>query len=82
MKINSKDLRVQEGEKFKLKKLPTLVKSVYQSKEQYQSNIKNSSENGRGAKRAATTSIGIEPLCGVIDFSGHGRRRRAPEAGR
>jgi len=36
MKINSKDFRVQEGEKVKLKKWPTLVKPVYQSKEQYQ----------------------------------------------
>lgn len=36
MKINLKDFRVQEGEKVKLKKWPTLVKPVYQSKEQYQ----------------------------------------------
>ncbi len=36
MKINSKDFRVQEGEKVKLKKWPTRVKPVYQSKEQYQ----------------------------------------------
>ena len=36
MKINSKDFRVQEGDKVKLKKWPTLVKPVYQSKEQYQ----------------------------------------------
>ncbi|MEO8408174.1 MAG: polyphosphate kinase 2 family protein, partial [Oxalobacteraceae bacterium] len=36
MKINSKDFRVQEGEKVKLKKWPTLVKPVYQSKGQYQ----------------------------------------------
>jgi PPK2 family polyphosphate:nucleotide phosphotransferase len=36
MKINSKDFRVREGEKVKLKKWPTLVKPVYQSKEQYQ----------------------------------------------
>ncbi|MGA7950450.1 MAG: ADP-polyphosphate phosphotransferase, partial [Thiobacillaceae bacterium] len=36
MKINSKDFRVQEGAKVKLKKWPTLVKPVYQSKEQYQ----------------------------------------------
>jgi len=36
MKINSKDFRVQEGEKVRLKKWPTLVKPVYQSKEQYQ----------------------------------------------
>ncbi len=35
MKINSKDFRVQEGEKVNLKKWPTLVKPVYQSKEQY-----------------------------------------------
>ena len=36
MKINSKDFRVQAGDKVKLKKWPTLVKPVYQSKEQYQ----------------------------------------------
>jgi PPK2 family polyphosphate:nucleotide phosphotransferase len=36
MKINSKNFRVQEDEKVKLKKWPTLVKPVYQSKEQYQ----------------------------------------------
>jgi PPK2 family polyphosphate:nucleotide phosphotransferase len=36
MKINSKDFRVQEGEKVKLKKWPTLVKPVFQSKERYQ----------------------------------------------
>ena len=36
MKINSKDFRVLEGEKVKLKKWPTVVKPVYQSKEQYQ----------------------------------------------
>jgi len=36
VKINSKDFRVQEGERVKLKKWPTLVKPVYQSKEQYQ----------------------------------------------
>jgi PPK2 family polyphosphate:nucleotide phosphotransferase len=36
MKIKAKDFRVQEGDKVKLKKWPTLVKPVYQSKEQYQ----------------------------------------------
>ena len=36
MKINSKDFRVHEGVKVKLDKWPTLVKPVYQSKEQYQ----------------------------------------------
>lgn len=36
MKIISKDFRVPEGEKVKLKKWPTLTKSVYRSKEQYQ----------------------------------------------
>lgn len=36
MKINSKDFRVQEGDKVKLKKWPTLVKSAYQPREQYQ----------------------------------------------
>lgn len=36
MKINSKDFRVQEGEKVTLKKWPTLVEPVYRSKEQYQ----------------------------------------------
>ena len=36
MKIKSKDFRVEEGEKVKLDKWPTLVKPVYQSKEQYQ----------------------------------------------
>jgi PPK2 family polyphosphate:nucleotide phosphotransferase len=36
MKIKTKDYRVQEGEQVKLKKWPTRVKSVYQSKEQYQ----------------------------------------------
>jgi PPK2 family polyphosphate:nucleotide phosphotransferase len=35
MKINSMDFRVQEGEKVKLKKWPTLVKPAYESKEQY-----------------------------------------------
>jgi PPK2 family polyphosphate:nucleotide phosphotransferase len=36
MKIKSDDFRVQEGEKVELKNWPTLVKPVYQSKEQYQ----------------------------------------------
>jgi len=36
MKINVKDFRVQEGERVKLKKWPTLVKPVYKSKHQYQ----------------------------------------------
>lgn len=36
MKINVKDFRVPAGKKIKLKKWPTLVKPVYQSKEQYQ----------------------------------------------
>jgi PPK2 family polyphosphate:nucleotide phosphotransferase len=36
MKIKSKDYQVKEGEKVNLKKRPTLVKPVYQSKEQYQ----------------------------------------------
>jgi len=36
MKIDSKDFRVQEGETVELKKWPTRVKPVYQSKEQYQ----------------------------------------------
>jgi PPK2 family polyphosphate:nucleotide phosphotransferase len=36
MKIKPKDFRVREGEKVNLKKWPTLVKPVYQSKEQYQ----------------------------------------------
>ncbi len=36
MKIKSKDFCVPEGEKVKLKNWPTLVRPVYQSKEQYQ----------------------------------------------
>lgn len=36
MKINSKDFRVREGDKVKLKAWPTRVKPFYQSKEQYQ----------------------------------------------
>jgi len=36
MKINSKDFRVKEDEKVKLKKWPTLVEPYFQSKEQYQ----------------------------------------------
>lgn len=36
MKINSKDFRVSEGEKVKLKKWPTRVPPVYRSKEQYE----------------------------------------------
>jgi PPK2 family polyphosphate:nucleotide phosphotransferase len=36
MKIKPKDFRVQEGEKVKLDKWPTLVKPVYESKEQYE----------------------------------------------
>ena len=35
MKIKFKDYRVREGEKVKLKKWPTQVKPVYQSKKQY-----------------------------------------------
>jgi PPK2 family polyphosphate:nucleotide phosphotransferase len=35
MKINSKDFRVREGEDVDLRKWPTLVKPVYDSKEQY-----------------------------------------------
>ena len=36
MKINSKDFRVREGDEVDLKKWPTLVDPVYDSKEQYQ----------------------------------------------
>jgi PPK2 family polyphosphate:nucleotide phosphotransferase len=36
MKINSKDLRVREGDEVSLEKWPTLVDPVYKSKEQYQ----------------------------------------------
>ncbi len=36
MKIDSKDFRVQQGASVKLKQWPTLVKPVYDSKEQYQ----------------------------------------------
>jgi PPK2 family polyphosphate:nucleotide phosphotransferase len=36
MKIKFKEYRVREGEKVKLKKRPTKVKPVYQSKKQYQ----------------------------------------------
>lgn len=36
MRINPKDFRVKEGEQVRLKKWPTLVKPVCQSKEQYQ----------------------------------------------
>lgn len=36
MKIRSKDYEVKEGDKVSLKKWPTLVKPVYESKEQYQ----------------------------------------------
>jgi len=35
MKINSKEFRVEEGEKVDLKKWPTIVKPVYSSKKQY-----------------------------------------------
>jgi PPK2 family polyphosphate:nucleotide phosphotransferase len=35
MRINSKDFRVLPGERVKLNKWPTMVKAVYQSKEQY-----------------------------------------------
>jgi len=36
MKINSKDFRVQAGEKFTLRKWPTRVKPYYKSREHYQ----------------------------------------------
>jgi PPK2 family polyphosphate:nucleotide phosphotransferase len=36
MKIKSRDFRVREGEKVKLKNWPALVKPVYRSKEEYQ----------------------------------------------
>lgn len=36
MRIRTKEFRVEEGEKVKLKKWPTLVKPVYSSKEEYQ----------------------------------------------
>jgi PPK2 family polyphosphate:nucleotide phosphotransferase len=36
MKINTKKFKVKEGDKISLKKLPTLVKPVYTSKEHYQ----------------------------------------------
>jgi PPK2 family polyphosphate:nucleotide phosphotransferase len=35
MKINSKDFRVQEGDKVNLEKWPTILKPVYKSKKQY-----------------------------------------------
>jgi hypothetical protein len=35
MKIDVKDFRVQEDEKVKLKKWPTLLESVYKSKKNY-----------------------------------------------
>jgi len=36
LNMNSEGFRVQEGKKFTLKKWPTLVEPIYQSKEQYQ----------------------------------------------
>jgi PPK2 family polyphosphate:nucleotide phosphotransferase len=36
MKINLKDFQVMEGRKVDLKKLPTIVKPIYKSKDQYQ----------------------------------------------
>jgi len=36
LNMNSEDFRVQEGKKVTLKKWPTLVEPIYQSKEQYQ----------------------------------------------
>ncbi len=36
MKLNSKNFRVKEGEKVKLRKWPTIVKPICKSKEQYQ----------------------------------------------
>lgn len=36
MKIKIKDFRVRQGDKVKLKNRPTLIKPVYQSKDQYQ----------------------------------------------
>jgi PPK2 family polyphosphate:nucleotide phosphotransferase len=44
MKINLKDFRVQEGEKVNLKKWPTLVEPVYQSKEHYHELLGNQVE--------------------------------------
>ena len=35
MKIKAKDFRVQQGDEVNLKKWPTLVEPVYQSKAQY-----------------------------------------------
>ena len=44
MKINSKDFRVQEGEKVTLKKWPTLVKPVYKSKKKYNKRLEEQVE--------------------------------------
>ena len=35
MKINSKDFRVRKGDEVNLKKWPTIVEPVYESKEHY-----------------------------------------------
>src|SRR5271168_4950783 len=39
MKINSKDFRVQPGEKLKLKKWPTLEPPFFKSKQEYQKHL-------------------------------------------
>jgi len=40
MKLDTDKFRVKKGEKVKLDKLPTLVKPIYRSKEQYQTRLK------------------------------------------
>ena len=44
MKIKSKDFRVQKGDTVKLKKWPTLVEPLYQSKNQYQETLEKQVE--------------------------------------
>lgn len=54
MKIDVKDFRVQEDEKVKLKKWPTLLEPVYKSKKKLS---QTPERTGEGTKLAATSSL-------------------------
>ena len=60
MKINSNDFRVRPKEKVKLKKWPTLDKTILQVEEGIS---KTPGNTRRGVEFAAAASLRFRPLC-------------------
>jgi hypothetical protein len=70
MKIKFKDYRVRESEKVNLKKWPTKVKPVYQSK-----NITKTPEE-QAITELAATPVYASDIRAAADIPGDGRRRQ------